>query len=86
MIEIKGLTRKFGEFAAVQHLNLSVPEGVIFGFLGPNWSGKSTTVKMLTRISVRRSGMRRRSAKPRTTNRIHWRGRHNHPSICALTA
>lgn len=50
MIEITGLTRKFGEFVAVNNLNLHVPKGVIFGFLGPNGSGKSTTVKMLTGI------------------------------------
>ena len=50
MIEISGLTRRFGEFVAVHDLNLHVPQGVIFGFLGPNGSGKSTTVKMLTGI------------------------------------
>ncbi len=50
MIEITGLTRKFGGFVAVQNLNLHVPKGVIYGFLGPNGSGKSTTVKMLTGI------------------------------------
>lgn len=50
MIEISGLTRRFGEFVAVHDLNLHVPKGVIFGFLGPNGSGKSTTVKMLTGI------------------------------------
>jgi ABC-2 type transport system ATP-binding protein len=48
MIELSGLTRRFGEFVAVHDLNLHVPPGVIFGFLGPNGSGKSTTVKMLT--------------------------------------
>lgn len=48
MIELSGLTKRFGEFVAVQDLNLHVPRGVIFGFLGPNGSGKSTTVKMLT--------------------------------------
>ena len=50
MIEITGLTRRFGDFVAVHDLNLHVPKGVIFGFLGPNGSGKSTTVKMLTGI------------------------------------
>jgi ABC-2 type transport system ATP-binding protein len=47
-IETVGLTKKFGDFAAVRGLNLGVPKGSIFGFLGPNGSGKSTTVKMLT--------------------------------------
>jgi ABC-2 type transport system ATP-binding protein len=50
MIEISGLTKRFGEFVAVHDLNLRVPKGVIFGFLGPNGSGKSTTVGMLTGI------------------------------------
>ena len=50
MIELTGLTRKFGDFVAVDNLTLNVPKGVIFGFLGPNGSGKSTTVKMLTGI------------------------------------
>ena len=56
MIEIRGLTRRFGEFVAVHDLNLHVPKGVIFGFLGPNGSGKSTTVKMLTGILKPSSG------------------------------
>jgi len=50
MIEVRGLTKRFGEFVAVHDLHLRVPKGVIFGFLGPNGSGKSTTVKMLTGI------------------------------------
>ena len=50
MIELTGLTRRFGDVVAVHNLNLHVPKGVIFGFLGPNGSGKSTTVKMLTGI------------------------------------
>jgi len=47
-IEMHGLTKRFGDFAAVRNLHLQVPKGTIFGFLGPNGSGKSTTVKMLT--------------------------------------
>src|SRR6185369_5250754 len=50
MIQTIGLSKRFGEFVAVDNLNLQVPKGVIFGFLGPNGSGKSTTVKMLTGI------------------------------------
>ena len=50
MIETAGLTKRFGNFAAVEGLDLSVPKGAIFGFLGPNGSCKSTTVKMLTGI------------------------------------
>ena len=50
MVEIRGLTRKFGDFVAVNNLHLQVSQGTIFGFLGPNGAGKSTTVKMLTGI------------------------------------
>ncbi|HCC57877.1 MAG TPA: multidrug ABC transporter ATP-binding protein [Solibacterales bacterium] len=48
MISTSGLARKFGEFWAVQNLNLEVQGGGICAFLGPNGAGKSTTVKMLT--------------------------------------
>jgi ABC-2 type transport system ATP-binding protein len=47
-IETIGLTRTFGQFTAVDKLDLSVPAGTFFGFLGPNGAGKSTTIKMLT--------------------------------------
>ena len=50
MVEIQGLTRKFGDFVAVNNLHLQVLQGTIFGFLGPNGAGKSTTIKMLTGI------------------------------------
>lgn len=50
MLEIRGLTKNFGEFVAVNNLHLQVARGTIFGFLGPNGAGKSTTVKMLTGI------------------------------------
>lgn len=56
MVEIRGLTRKFGNFVAVNNLHLQVPQGTIFGFLGPNGAGKSTTVKMLTGILTPTSG------------------------------
>ncbi|HSN13685.1 MAG TPA: ABC transporter ATP-binding protein [Anaeromyxobacteraceae bacterium] len=47
-IETHGLTRFFGDRAAVAELSLAVPEGAFFGFLGPNGAGKSTTMRMLT--------------------------------------
>ncbi|MEI8594178.1 ABC transporter ATP-binding protein [Photobacterium sp. Hal280] len=47
-IQATGLTRRFGDFTAVNKLNLQVPKGHIYGFLGPNGCGKSTTLRMLT--------------------------------------
>ncbi|WP_433627753.1 ABC transporter ATP-binding protein [Halomicrococcus sp. NG-SE-24] len=46
-IETDGLTRRFGDFVAVDDLSLSVEEGEVFGFLGPNGAGKSTTISVL---------------------------------------
>ncbi len=47
-IDAHGLTRRFGDFTAVDHVTLSIERGEIFGFLGSNGCGKSTTMKMLT--------------------------------------
>jgi len=49
-IRTKGLTKKFGDFVAVDHVDLEVETGKIFAFLGPNGAGKTTTIKMLTGI------------------------------------
>lgn len=46
-IRARGLTRRFGDMTAVDHLDLDVPRATIYGFLGPNGSGKSTTIRML---------------------------------------
>ncbi|MGD1985732.1 MAG: ATP-binding cassette domain-containing protein, partial [Desulfobacterales bacterium] len=43
MIELKDLTKKYGDFEAVNNLNLSVQKGEVFGFIGPNGAGKTTT-------------------------------------------
>lgn len=47
-VRIDGLTRRFGDFVAVDDISLDVPAGSFYGFLGPNGAGKSTTVRMLT--------------------------------------
>jgi len=47
-IETRGLTRDFGDFRAVDRIDLAVGRGTFYGFLGPNGAGKSTTIKMLT--------------------------------------
>jgi ABC-2 type transport system ATP-binding protein len=49
-VEVEGLTRTFGDFVAVDHIDLHVLPGTVFGFLGPNGAGKSTTIRMLCGI------------------------------------
>ena len=46
IIETKNLTKSYGDFTAVSHLNLHIRKGTVYGFLGPNGAGKSTTMKM----------------------------------------
>jgi ABC-2 type transport system ATP-binding protein len=55
-VETFDLVRRFQDFAAVDHLNLTVRRGSFFGFLGPNGAGKSTTIKMLTGLLAPTSG------------------------------
>ena len=56
VIEAKALTKKFGDFAATDHVDFSVQRGEIFGLLGPNGAGKSTTLKMMCGLLVPTSG------------------------------
>lgn len=46
-IDVKGLTKRFGRKVAVDHIDIAVPQGQVWGFLGPNGSGKTTTIRML---------------------------------------
>ena len=55
-VETINLVRRFGDFTAVDHINLQVERGRFFGFLGPNGAGKSTTIKMLTGLLAPTSG------------------------------
>src|SRR4029079_8793765 len=50
MIQVEGLTKRFGTFTAVDHISFTVGKGSIFGFLGPNGSGKTTVIRMLCGI------------------------------------
>jgi ABC-2 type transport system ATP-binding protein len=55
-IATRDLTRRFGQFTAVDAVSFSVAQGQFFGFLGPNGAGKSTTIKMLTGLLAPTSG------------------------------
>ena len=50
MIELTGLTKRYGSFTAVNAIDLTVPAGELFGFLGPNGAGKTTTLRMIAGI------------------------------------
>jgi len=55
-VTLKDITKRFGNFIAVDHISLEVRKGEIFGFLGPNGAGKSTTIRMLCGILSPTSG------------------------------
>ena len=55
-VEVKGLTKMFGSFRAVDNISFSVRRGEVFGFLGPNGAGKSTTIRMLCGLLSPTSG------------------------------
>lgn len=56
IIEITGLTKKYGNYAAVDNLNISINKGEVFGLLGPNGAGKSTAILMLLGLTEPHSG------------------------------
>ena len=58
-VEMENLTRKFGDFTAVDQVTLQVDYGEVFGFLGPNGSGKTTTIRMLCGLLTPTSGVGR---------------------------
>jgi len=56
IIEIKGITKRFGNFTAVDNVDLDIEKGEIFGLLGPNGAGKTTLISMLCTILSITSG------------------------------
>ena len=56
MIEIKDLTKKFGDFTAVDHLSMTINTGEFFGLLGPNGAGKTTTISMMSTVLLPSEG------------------------------
>ena len=66
MIEISHLTKKFGEYTAVDDLNLKVETGEFFGLLGPNGAGKTTTISMMSTVLLPTAGQILIDGKPLT--------------------
>lgn len=56
ILEVKNLTKKFGDFTAVDNISFSLKEGEILGLLGPNGAGKTTTIQMLLSVMEPTSG------------------------------
>ena len=63
VLVIDSLTKKFGNFTAVDNIDLRVNRGEIFGFLGPNGAGKTTTIKMIAGL-----------LKPDSGQILYWKG------------
>jgi len=74
MLEVTGLTKTYGGFLAVRGLNLCATPGQVIGLLGPNGSGKTTTLRMLVGLM-----------RP-TTGRIYWRGTDIHQQLLEYQA
>lgn len=72
-IEAKGLTMRFGDFVAVDHVSFQIPRGEIFGFLGSNGCGKTTTMKMLTGLLQPSEGEARLFGQPVDARNIESR-------------
>lgn len=74
-IEAENLTCRFGDFVAVDHVSFRIAKGEIFGFLGSNGSGKSTTMKMLTGLLPASEGVARLFGQPLKAGDIETRKR-----------
>ena len=67
-LEIEGVTKRFGDYVAVDALSLSIPRGKLCGFLGPNGAGKTTTIRMIMGILYPDSGTIRILGQPNAEN------------------
>ncbi len=74
-IEAEGLTRRFGDFTAVDGVSFRIPRGEIFGFLGSNGCGKTTTMKMLTGLLPATAGKAYMFGEPVTAGNLESRKR-----------
>ncbi len=73
-VQISNVTKSFGDVTAVDNLSLTVPEGSVYGFIGPNGSGKTTTMRMIASIFYPDSGTIRVFGKQMSGARSEWIG------------
>ncbi len=69
MIELEGLTKRYGEKVAVDNLTFTVRPGIVTGFLGPNGAGKSTTMRMILGLDHPTAGTCASTARTTTGSR-----------------
>jgi ABC-2 type transport system ATP-binding protein len=89
MIEIDGLTKRYGDKTAVDGLSFVVEPAVVTGFLGPNGAGKSTTMRMIAGLDRPTSGTVRVNGKHYASSRPRSRGRPSFPRparVAGMTA
>ncbi|BDU69548.1 multidrug ABC transporter ATP-binding protein [Geothrix oryzae] len=75
ILQVRGLTRRYGDFTAVSELSFEIQPGEIFGFLGPNGAGKSTTIRMLCGVLAPSAGEARALGRDLFTEADQVRGR-----------
>uniref|UniRef100_A0A7J3UZS7 ATP-binding cassette domain-containing protein n=1 Tax=Candidatus Methanosuratincola petrocarbonis (ex Vanwonterghem et al. 2016) TaxID=1867261 RepID=A0A7J3UZS7_9CREN len=91
-VELSGLTKRYGEIVAVDHISFEVKEGEIFGFLGPNGAGKTTTISMLTGLVTPTEGtakifghdIRKEAKEAKRCVGIVWEESNVYPELSAL--
>ncbi len=71
IIELSGVTKTFGSVVAVDNLSLEVPKGSIYGFIGPNGSGKTTTIRMIMKIMYPDGGTLRINGREHDSGRLN---------------
>ena len=82
-IEAENLTKRFGDFTAVDHVNFKIRRGEIFGFLGSNGCGKTTTMRMLTGLQPATEGVAKLFGRPIDGESLETSGVHD-PAVLAL--
>ncbi|AJR04644.1 ABC transporter ATP-binding protein [Siansivirga zeaxanthinifaciens] len=70
LLEVKGVSKNFGEFKALNNVSLSVPKGSIFGLLGPNGAGKTTLIRIVNQITMPDTGAVFLDGAPLNVNHI----------------
>jgi ABC-2 type transport system ATP-binding protein len=79
ILELKHLSKRYGDHVAVDDISFSVPRGSVFGLLGPNGAGKTTTIRMVMRIIASDSGTVLLDGRPVDDDRRRIIGYLRHP-------